>query len=66
MNKSNNIPKKDKKPSDILNRSLLRQIRHVHGLAQEHGLFLNDRELLRCDSCALLEDVDIKGRLITY
>jgi len=49
-----------------LNHSLLRQIRHVHGLAREAGVFLNDRELLSCDSCELLEDVDITGRLITY
>ena len=66
MSKSNNIPKKDKKPTGILKRSLLRQIGHVQRLARENGLFLNDRELLSCDSCGLLEDVDITGRLITY
>lgn len=66
MSKSNNTPKKDKKPAGILKRSLFRQIRHVYRLAQENGLFLNDRELLSCDSCGLLEDVDITGRLITY
>jgi len=66
MSKSNNTPKKDKKPANILNRSLLREIRHVHGLAREAGIFLNDRELLSCDNCGLLEDVDITGRLITY
>jgi len=66
MSKSNNTPKKDKKPDGILNHSLLRQIGHVHGLARKHSLFLNDRGLLRCDRCGLLEDVDIKGRLITY
>jgi hypothetical protein len=66
MSESNIIPKKDKKTSGILNRSLLQQIRHVHGLARETGVFLNDRELLRCDTCGLLEDVDITGRLITY
>jgi len=66
MSKSNIIPKKDQKTSGILNRLLLQQIRHVHGFALEAGVFLNDRELLRCDSCGLLEDVDIKGRLITY
>jgi len=66
MNKSNNIPKKDKKLSGILKCSMLRQIGHVHGLARETGIFLNDRELLSCDSCGLLEDVDITGRLITY
>ncbi len=66
MSKSNSIPKKDKKLADILNRSLLRRIRHVHRLALEYGLFLNDRELLICDNCGLLEDVDFTGRLITY
>ena len=66
MSKSNNMPKKDKKLTDILPRSLLRQIGHVHRLALENGLFLNDRELLSCVRCGLLEDVDITGRLITY
>lgn len=66
MSKSNNTPKKDKKPTKIVNQSLLRQIGHVRRLAQEYGLFLNDRDLLSCDSCGLLEDVDINGRLITY
>ncbi len=66
MSKSNNTPRKDKKLANILQPSLLRQIEHVHRLALENGLFLNDRELLSCDNCGLLEDVDITGRLITY
>jgi len=66
MSKSNSIPKKDKKPAGILKHTLLRQIGHVHRLAREAGLFLNDRELLSCDRCGLLEDVDINGQLITY
>lgn len=66
MSKSDNIREKHKKSAGILNRSLLQQIRHVHGLAREAGVFLNDRELLRCDRCGLLKDVDITGRLITY
>jgi predicted RNA-binding Zn-ribbon protein involved in translation (DUF1610 family) len=45
---------------------MLQQIRHVRRLAREAGLFLNDRELLSCDSCGFLEDVDVTGRLITY
>jgi len=65
MSKSNNTPKKDKKPAGILNRSLLREIGHVHRLAREAGIFLNDSELLSCDTCRLIEDVEIKGRLIT-
>ncbi|MBW1957283.1 MAG: hypothetical protein JRF31_11015 [Deltaproteobacteria bacterium] len=66
MSKTNSIPKKDKKPASILKYSLLRQIGYVHRLSREHGLFLNDRELLSFDTCGLLEYVDIKGRLITY
>ena len=66
MSNSNNIPKKDEKLAGILQRSLLLRIEHVHRLAREAGLFLNDRELLSCEHCGLLEDVDITGRLITY
>lgn len=66
VSKLNGIPKIDKKPAGILKRSLLRQIGYVHRLAREAGLFLDDRELLSCDRCGLLEDVDITGRLITY
>jgi hypothetical protein len=66
MSKTNSIPKKDKNPPGIFPRSMLRQIRHVRRLAREAGLFLNDRELLSCDSCGFLEDVDVTGRLITY
>ncbi|MBC8431753.1 MAG: hypothetical protein H8D96_07510 [Desulfobacterales bacterium] len=49
-----------------MKRSLLWHIGYVHRLAQESGLFLNDRELLNCEHCGLQEDVDITGRLITY
>ena len=66
MSKSNSMPKRDNRPADILKRSLFRHIGHVHRLAREAGLFLNDRELLSCDRCGLIEDVDITGRLITY
>jgi hypothetical protein len=66
MSNSNSIPKKDKKPAGILSPSLLQEIRRVHLLAQEAGLFLDDRDLLSCHNCGLLEDVDINGRLITY
>lgn len=66
VKKSNNMSKKDENPTGILMPSLLREIKRLHRLAQEAGLFMNDRELLRCDNCGLLEDVDITGRLITY
>ena len=66
MSKSNNISTTNKNPTSIIQRSLLREIKRLNRLAQEAGLFLNDRELLYCDNCELLEDVDINGRLITY
>jgi rubrerythrin len=66
VSNSNNIPEKDKKLTDISQRSRPRKIEQVHRLARQAGLFLYDRDLLSCDSCGLLEDVDINGRLITY
>lgn len=33
--------------------------------ARELGLFLDDRELLECHKCGLMEDVDINGKLLT-
>jgi hypothetical protein len=33
--------------------------------ARELGLFTNDRELLECAKCGLLEDVSFEGRLLT-
>jgi rubrerythrin len=66
MSKSNNTSKKDNKSTGILTPSLLCEIKQLHRFAQEADLFMNDRELLRCNNCGLLEDVDITGRLITY
>lgn len=34
--------------------------------AEKLGIFTNDRELLECDACDLIEDVTIEGFLITY
>jgi len=34
--------------------------------ARALGLFTNDRELLECHKCGLLEDVTINGLLITF
>lgn len=33
---------------------------------RELGLFLDDRELLKCHECGLSEDVDVIGKLFTY
>ena len=34
--------------------------------ARAVGIFTNDRELLACPACGLIEDVTIEGLLITY
>ncbi|HMW06833.1 MAG TPA: hypothetical protein PK079_20400 [Leptospiraceae bacterium] len=49
---------------------------HIHILAKELvrvkkqaaalGMFTNDRELLECNRCGLVEDVTIQNILITY
>jgi len=54
------------KITDVLPKSLLREIARVHRLAQEAGLFLEDRDLLECPRCRLLEDVGCYGLLMTY
>ena len=35
-------------------------------LAEEHGLFLDHRELMKCRRCGLMEDVTCEGKLIVY
>jgi hypothetical protein len=54
------------KITDVLPKSLHREIARVHRLAQEAGLFLEDRDLLGCPRCGLLEDVGCYGVLMTY
>jgi rubredoxin len=34
--------------------------------AKELGIFVENRDLLMCDTCKLMEDVDIRGVLSTY
>jgi hypothetical protein len=51
---------------NVLPESLHREIARVQRLAQEVGLFLEDRPLLECPRCALLEDVGCYGLLMTY
>lgn len=60
------MPKKYKKPAGTLTPDLLRKINRVHRLSQEAGLFMDDRELLRCHNYGLQEDVAVTGQLITY
>ncbi len=46
--------------------ALARQLEKVKQQARALGMFTDDRELLECPSCGLLEDVTSEGLLITY
>ena len=48
---------------------LVAAVRHLEQVKQQAralGMFTDDRELLECPSCGLLEDVTIEGLLVTY
>ena len=59
-------PKSRQKIGFVLPKSLYREIARVHRLAQAAGLFMEDRDLLHCAHCGLLEDVGCYGLLMTY
>ena len=44
----------------------IRQLEQVKRQARSLGIFTNDRELMECPSCGLLEDVTAEGLLVTY
>ena len=44
----------------------VRQLEQVKQQARALGIFTDDRELLECPSCGLLEDVTTGGLLVTY
>lgn len=46
--------------------TLTRQLEQVKAQARALGIFTDDRELLECPNCELLEDVTAKGLLVTY
>lgn len=54
------------KIGSVLPKYLYREVARVHRLAREAGLFMEDRDLLHCAHCGLLEDVGCYGRLMTY
>ncbi len=45
---------------------VVRQFGPVLEQAKALGLFMDDRELLECPGCGLVEDVGCDGRLMTY
>lgn len=53
---------------DILNKKLFKLANEIVKLkekAKKLGMFADDRELLECSKCGLMEDVDIRGMLFT-
>lgn len=46
--------------------SLIRHLEQVKAQARRIGIFTDDRELLECPNCGLLEDVMADGLLATY
>jgi hypothetical protein len=53
------------KPPDAKLHELARQLTDLQKRAKALGVFTNDRELLECPGCGLLEDVTSTGLLIT-
>lgn len=46
--------------------ALAQQLKEAREQASALGLFTDNRDLLKCPSCGLQEDVLISGQLITY
>ena len=63
MNRMSKFGKKNEM-DDLI--ALARQLEQVKHQARALGIFTNDRELLECSSCGLLEDVTAEGQLVTY
>ena len=47
-------------------RMLAAKMAVLHDKARALGIFVDDRELLACPQCGLVEDVLISGLLVTY
>ncbi len=45
---------------------MVKKLKVARSQAQELGLFVEDRELLECDRCGLVEDVAIDGVWLVY
>jgi hypothetical protein len=62
-------PSPEKQPPVVLPVHVLRQlaaeVARLQAKARELGLFANDRELLECPGCRLMENVASDGRLFT-
>ena len=47
-------------------RPLVERLEQIKAQGRALGLFVETRELLECNDCGLLEDVDAQGWLLTY
>ncbi len=47
-------------------REVAEHYREIQDQRRALGLFLDDRELLKCHECGLFEDIDFIGKLFTY
>lgn len=45
---------------------LLKKLSDTLARAKDFGVFDGSRELVKCENCGLIEDVDVYGRLHTY
>lgn len=59
---------KKSKDSKLISRirPIARELMRIKRQAEALGVFTNDRELLECTGCDLVEDVTCDGFLITY
>lgn len=61
---------KDKFEDDYEYQNFLQEIgdqfNELNQIAKQHGLFLNDRELVSCPKCGLTENIAFSGKLFTY
>jgi predicted RNA-binding Zn-ribbon protein involved in translation (DUF1610 family) len=62
---------KYRKRTGLMNRAkglseLVRKLEEFKKQARALGIFTDDRELIECPSCGLLEDVKAGGMLVTY
>lgn len=62
--------KKSDYNDDIAYKNFLQELgvklREINDIAQQHGIFLADRETVSCTQCGLIEDVAFSGKLFTY
>lgn len=47
-------------------KDIAKLVLEAQSIAEQHGLFPNHRELLKCAHCGLMEDVAFDGKLMTY